>query len=112
MARQMPGMTNTANSSAPATDRLMAAMNAMGDDAEVICIIRQKNNPNAGQQTLVFDRAPRSLMHYLASEHSRTQGQQPTQLRASDPTQGIAIAPPDRYRNSSDGETLRGQNQY
>jgi hypothetical protein len=109
MSPQMPGVPQ-ADRLAPVPvgmNELTSAVSDAGSGAEVIAIIRDSNGQ---QKTLIFNQAPRSLLDYLAGEHSRMHGGHPTEIRATDTPNAIASRP-DRYQNSANGEVLRGQNQ-
>ena len=57
------------------------------EDAEVICVIRSRRNPQAKSEVIMLDRATPELLQQLAAEAQSLQGPQPTSLEVSQPKQ-------------------------
>ncbi len=57
------------------------------EDAEVICVIRSRRNPQAKSEVIMLDRASPELLQQLAAEAQSLQGPQPTSLQVSQPKQ-------------------------
>jgi thiol-disulfide isomerase/thioredoxin len=92
----------------PVPDMLAAILPSDGN-AEVICIVRSKDDPNSPGQLIVIDRPTRELLDFLAAQHN-PRGPQTTVLEADQSPAAIATRP-DRSNSSSRGPVLRAQSQ-
>jgi thiol-disulfide isomerase/thioredoxin len=57
------------------------------EDAEVICVIRSRHNPQAKSEVIMLDKASPELLQQLAAEAQSLQGRQPTSLEVPQPKQ-------------------------
>ena len=55
------------------------------EDAEVICVIRSRRNPQAKSEVIMLDRASPEMLEQLAFEAQALRGPQPTSLETSQP---------------------------
>lgn len=69
-----------------------AALPKETDDAEIICIIRSRNNPKAGSRVIVINRATKTLMNFLNNEQ-RSQPQETMKVTPA-PLKRTAATPP------------------
>ena len=76
-------------------------------NAEVICIVRSKDDPNSPGQLIIIDQPTRELLEFLATQHT-SPGSRTTVLEAAQTPVSIATGP-DRSNSSSRGPVLRGQ---
>jgi len=57
------------------------------EDAEVICVIRSRHNPQAKSEVIMLDRATPELLQQLAAEAQSLKGPQQTSLEVQQPKQ-------------------------
>jgi hypothetical protein len=92
----------------PVPGSLAAILPDQGN-AEVICIVRSKDDPNSPGQLIIIDRPTRELLEFLAAQHT-SRGSQTTVLEAAQTPVSVATGL-DRSNSSSRGPVLRGQSQ-
>ncbi len=57
------------------------------EDAEVICVIRSRRNPQSRSEVIMLDKASPELLQQLAAEAQSLQGRQPTSMEVPQPKQ-------------------------
>jgi hypothetical protein len=120
MPRQMPAFLDTADADRPnqrgssdgptllpenaaqLSSEERAALDEIGrrttQDAEVICIIRSRSNPNAPSEIIMLDRASPAFLEQLAEDARRHDRRRLTSLVIPNPQNGQLTAGPYRVR--------------
>lgn len=70
----------------------LAELQNRGDGAEVICIVRSLDNPQAKSQVIVLDRASPAFLQQLSSDRTAQDARHLTSLRRQQPPQGTSSA--------------------
>jgi thiol-disulfide isomerase/thioredoxin len=116
MARQMPrtpladsGQTQTLPLTTPAqapSQPSAPLFNHLAEGAEVICIVRSRQNPEGKAQVFVLEQPSQALLNQLAAESQPVETGGPQVLEAS--LVGAGGVPP---RDDTTGPVMRGQTQ-
>lgn len=90
-----PGAAPAANPASLRSDerRTLSELGARGDQAEVICIIRSRNNPNSESEVVVIDRATPELFQHLEAHREATSPSRGTPTNLNAPSIRPAIRP-------------------
>jgi thiol-disulfide isomerase/thioredoxin len=70
------------------------------EDAEVICVIRSRRNPQAKSEVIMLDKASPAVLQQIAAEAQALQGRQPTSLEVPQPKQPALEWPSNPNPNS------------